>query len=82
MNKSAVNAVSPHTYVPQDRLYGQIKEYDRKMPRALQLMQQVAAAVDQWAVHFRALGVSPNDMEQLAARMDRDPLRLQRHAFL
>ncbi len=52
------------------------------MPRALQLLQQVAAAVDQWAVHFRALGVSPNDMEQLAASMDRDALRLQRRAFL
>ena len=52
------------------------------MPRALQLMQQAAAAVDQWAVHFRALGVSPNDMEQLAARMDRDALRLQRRAFV
>ena len=60
----------------------QTKEYGLRMPRALQLLQQVAAAVDQWTVHFRALGVSPNDMEQLAASIDRDALRLQRRAFV
>ena len=60
----------------------QIKEHGLRMPRALQLLQQVAAAVDQWAVHLRPQGVSPNDMQQLAASMDRDALRRQRRAFL
>lgn len=75
MSKSAVNAVSPRTDVPQDRLYGQVKEYGLRMPPALQLLHQVAAAVDRWAVHLRPQGVSPNYMEQLAASIDRDALR-------
>lgn len=60
----------------------QINEYGLKRPRALALVKQVAAVVDQWAAHFQALGVSPVDMEQLAASIDRDALRLQRQAFL
>lgn len=60
----------------------QIKEDGLRMPRALQLLQQVAAAVDRWAVHLRPQGVSPNDIQQLAAGMDRDALRRQRRAFL
>ncbi len=60
----------------------QINEYGLKRPRALALVKKVAAVVDQWAVHFQALGVSPVDMEQLAASIDRDALRLQRQAFL
>jgi len=60
----------------------QIKEYGMKMPRALELMQQVAAAVDQWAAHFTPLGISPGDMEQLAASIDRDALKRQRRALL
>jgi len=60
----------------------QINEYGLKRPRALALVKKVAAVVDQWAVHFQALGVSPVDMEQLAASIDREALRLQRQAFL
>lgn len=65
-----------------DNALTQINEYGIKRPRAIALVQQVASAVDQWAAHFKALGVSPLDMEQLAASIDRDALRLQRQAFL
>ncbi|UUE95329.1 type II toxin-antitoxin system HipA family toxin [Comamonas thiooxydans] len=60
----------------------QINEYGIKMPRAIELIRQVAAAVDRWAAHFTALGVSKSDMELLAASIDRDALRSQRQAFL
>lgn len=60
----------------------QINEYGIKMPRAIELIRQVAAAVDRWAAHFTALGVSQSDMELLAASIDRDALRSQRQAFL
>lgn len=60
----------------------QIKEYGIKMPRAIELIRQVAAAVDRWATHFTALGVSKSDMELLAASIDRDALKSQRQAFL
>lgn len=60
----------------------QINEYGIKMPRAVELIQQVAAAVDRWAAHFTALGVSKSDMELLAASIDRDALRSQRQVFL
>ncbi|ULR88870.1 type II toxin-antitoxin system HipA family toxin [Comamonas sp. B21-038] len=60
----------------------QINEYGLKRPRAIALVQQVAAAVDQWSAHFQTQGVSAVDMEQLAASIDRDALRLQRQAFL
>ena len=60
----------------------EINEFGIKRPRAIALIQQIAAAVDQWAGHFRQSGVCPADMEQLAASMDRDALRLQRQAFL
>lgn len=60
----------------------QINEYGIKMPRAVELIRQVAAAVDRWAAHFTALGVSKSDMELLAASIDRDALRSQRQAFL
>ncbi|MEN2433406.1 type II toxin-antitoxin system HipA family toxin [Comamonas sp. F1-6] len=60
----------------------QIKEYGIKMPRAIELIRQVAAAVDRWATHFTALGVSKSDMELLAASIDRDALRSQRQVFL
>lgn len=59
-----------------------INEYGIKMRRAIELMQQVASAVDQWATHFTALGVAPGDMEQLAASIDRDALRQQRRDLL
>ena len=60
----------------------QINEYGIKMPRAIELIRQVATAVDRWAAHFTALGVSQSDMELLAASIDRDALRSQRQAFL
>lgn len=60
----------------------QINEYGIKMPRAIELIRQVAATVDRWAAHFTALGASPSDMELLAASIDRDALRSQRQAFL
>ena len=60
----------------------QINEYGIKMPRAVELIRQVAAAVDRWAAHFTALGVSKSDMELLAASIDRDALRSQRQVFL
>lgn len=60
----------------------QINEYGIKMPRAIELIRQVAAAVERWAAHFTALGVSKSDMELLAASIDRDALRSQRQAFL
>ena len=52
------------------------------MPRAIELMRQVALTVDQWSTHFRALGVSNSDMEQLAASIDRASLKQQRQALL
>lgn len=60
----------------------QINEYGIKMPRAIELIRQMAAAVDRWATHFTALGVSKSDMELLAASIDRDALRSQRQVFL
>ena len=60
----------------------QINEYGIKMPRAIELIRQVAAAIDRWAAHFTALGVSKSDMELLAASIDRDALRSQRQVFL
>ncbi|MGW8423535.1 type II toxin-antitoxin system HipA family toxin [Comamonas sp. HJ-2] len=60
----------------------QINEYGIKMPRAIELIRQMAAAVDRWAAHFTALGVSKSDMELLAASIDRDALRSQRQVFL
>ncbi|WP_294259124.1 type II toxin-antitoxin system HipA family toxin [uncultured Comamonas sp.] len=60
----------------------QINEYGIKMPRAIELIRQVATAVDRWAAHFTALGVGESDMELLAASIDRDALRSQRQAFL
>ena len=60
----------------------QINEYGIKRPRALALIRQVANVVDQWAAHFRTLGVGAADMELLAASIDRDALRVQRQTFL
>ena len=59
----------------------QINEYGIKMPRAIELIRQVATAVDRWAAHFTALGVSQSDMELLAASIDRDALKSQRQLF-
>ena len=59
-----------------------INEFGIKKPRAIALIQQVAATVEQWAGHFRQCGVCDADMEQLAASIDRDALRQQRQEFL
>ena len=59
-----------------------INEFGIKKPRAMALVQQVAATVEQWAGHFRQCGVCHADMEQLAASIDRDALRQQRQEFL
>ncbi len=59
-----------------------INEFGIKKPRAMALVQQVAATVEQWAGHFRQCGVCDADMEQLAASIDRDALRQQRQEFL
>lgn len=59
----------------------QINEYGIRMPRAMELMQQVVAVVDRWAGHFTAMGVCRADMELLAASIDRDALKRQRLAF-
>jgi serine/threonine-protein kinase HipA len=65
-----------------DNALTQINEYGIKMPRAVELVRQVAATVDQWAAHFAAQGVSASDMELLAASINRDALRQQRQAYL
>ena len=65
-----------------DNALTEINEFGIKKPRAIALVQQVAAAVDAWAAHFRQWGVCAADMEQLAASIDRDALRLQRREYL
>ena len=65
-----------------DNALTDINEFGIKRPRALALVQQVARGVDQWAGHFRQLGVCRADMEQLAASIDRSALRLQRQEYL
>ena len=65
-----------------DNALTDINEFGIKKPRAIALIRQVAAVVDQWAGHFGPLGVCPADMAQLAASIDRDALRRQRQAFL
>ena len=65
-----------------DNALSEINEFGIKRPRAIELVQQVAAVVEQWPAHFRQLGVCPADMEPLAASIDRDALRLQRREYL
>lgn len=65
-----------------DNALTEINEFGIKRPRALALIQPVAAAVDGWAGYFQQLGVCQADMEQLAASIDRDALRLQRQEYL
>ena len=65
-----------------DNALSEINEFGIKRPRAIELVQQVAAVVEQWPAHFRQLGVCPADMEQLVASIDRDALRLQRREEL
>ena len=65
-----------------DNALSEINEFGIQRPRAIALVQQVAAAVDQWAGHFRQMGICAADMEQLAHSIDRDALRLQRREYL
>jgi serine/threonine-protein kinase HipA len=59
----------------------ELSEFGIKRPRAVELIQIVARAVDGWAGHFARLGVCAADMEQLAASIDRESLRFQRGEF-
>ena len=58
-----------------------LSEFGLKRTRAIELVQTVARAIDQWSAHFLNLGVCAADMEQLSASVDRDALRLQRRMF-
>jgi serine/threonine-protein kinase HipA len=58
-----------------------LSEFGLTRPRAIELIQTVARAVDQWSAHFLQHGVCAADMAQVAASVDRDALRLQRRAF-
>jgi serine/threonine-protein kinase HipA len=59
----------------------ELSEFGIKRPRAIELIQAVARAVDLWSRHFEQHGVCSADMEQLGASIDRDSLRLQRREF-
>ena len=58
-----------------------LSEFGLTRPRAIELIKTVALAVDRWQEHFLQHGVSAQDMEQLAASIDRDALKLQRREF-
>jgi serine/threonine-protein kinase HipA len=58
-----------------------LSEFGLTRPRAIELIQTVARAVDQWSAHFLQHGVCEADMTQVEASVDRDALRLQRRAF-
>ena len=58
-----------------------LSEFGLKRARAIELVQTVARAVDQWSAHFLRLGVCAADMAQVEASVDRDALRLQRRMF-
>ena len=48
------------------------------LARASEICRQVAVVVDDWAVHFKAAGVSSDDLDLLGGHIDRDALRQQR----
>lgn len=58
-----------------------LSEFGLKRARAIELVQTVARAVDQWSAHFLRLGVCAADMAKVEASVDRDALRLQRRMF-
>lgn len=64
-----------------DNALSELSEFGIRRPRAIELVQQVARTVDQWAGHFRQLGVVDQDMAQLSASIDRDGLLQQRREF-
>ena len=53
-----------------------------KPKQAHEQARQVAAVVDDWKKHFRAVGVTKGDIELLAEQIDRPFLREQRAAML
>jgi serine/threonine-protein kinase HipA len=59
----------------------ELSEFGIKRPRAIELIQAVARAVDGWSRHFEQHGVCSADREQLGASIDRDSLRFQRKEF-
>jgi serine/threonine-protein kinase HipA len=59
----------------------ELSEFGIKRPRAIELIQAVARAVDGWSRHFEQCGVCSADMAQLGASIDRDLLRFQRREF-
>jgi serine/threonine-protein kinase HipA len=65
-----------------DNALTELSEFGLKRARAIELIRQVARAVDGWEPHFAQLGVSSADRELLRASIDRDALRLQRMTFL
>ena len=64
-----------------DNALTELSEFGITRTRAVELIQLVARVVAQWSRHFQQLGVCAADMEQLAASLDRDALKLQRKAF-
>ena len=64
-----------------ENVLSELSEFGIKRPRAVELVQTVARAVDGWDGHFARLGVCAADMEQLGASIDRESLRFQRGEF-
>ncbi len=64
-----------------DNALTELNEFGIRRPRAIELVRQVARAVDGWEAHFTRQGVVPADMELLRASIDRDALKSQRRAF-
>lgn len=50
--------------------------------QAVRLAAEVAACIDGWRAHFRAVGVESDQIESLARHVDRDALRAQRQLAL
>lgn len=55
-----------------------LEAYSIPPGRAVELMREVAAAVDGWQQHFLSAGVSASDVEVLSAQIDRPHLAEQR----
>lgn len=65
-----------------DNALSQARNFRLSRPAALEEARTVALVVDGWRGHFAAQGVSANDIEALAAHIDRPYLRDQRQALL
>ncbi|XDF37997.1 HipA domain-containing protein [Paracidovorax avenae] len=65
-----------------DNALTELSEFGIRAPRALELVREVARAVDGWKAHFAREGISTADLERLEASIDRDALHRQRRAFL